>query len=85
MEHNQPDGLVITDSDECSIYIDYGHGFMWDGYASKSKLYITSPLSYDDNADIIERDEIDLWVYEYFISHGWSTNYIKSRIVVDQD
>lgn len=74
--YKDPD--LIHDSEPVKIYIDYGYGFMWNGLASKSELYITSPLSYENNDN---NHTIDLWVYEYFINHKYDTSYIENKII----
>lgn len=72
----------INDSENVEIFIDYGNGFMWRNCtASKSRLYVTSSLNFDDNYDFLNRDRIPCWVYDYFVNHGWDTTYISSRIV----
>lgn len=72
-----PDEIQIYDSEPVSIYIDYGSCFMWDGEASKSKLFMTSNLSYERNE--VSHD-IEVWVYEYFINHGYDTSCIEGKI-----
>lgn len=76
IRHKDPD--LIHDAEPVKIYIDYGSCFMWDGMASKDELYITSSLSYERNDS---NHVIDLWVYEYFINHGYDTKYIEDKIL----
>ena len=75
---------LINDNEHCEIYIDYGNGFMWmNQTASRSRMYITSSLDYDDHSwnEEIERDDIAQWVIDYHIQNGMSIDMFKGRII----